>query len=475
MRSHRSSTRRPVRPRPVDYRNLDSEELGGVYEGLLAYTPRYDSAARTFSLDLAAGNDRKKSGSYYTPSELIALVLDEALDPVIQDALRGSRQGSRAAGITVVDPAVGSGHFVVAAARRIATALAAVRMGDSEPGPQALRTATADVIERCIYGVDLNDLAIEITKVALWLEAFDGSRPFPFLDAHLKVGNSLLGTTPALLRENIPDTAFTALGDDDKPWTSKLKARNKAERERHAGQPTIFDSNTLEVETLALTKKARVLEDTPASTLAQARARADAWRRLEEDPELAQRKLAADAWCAAFVQPKSPGHGQGITHDTIQQIVENPISVPTAVVATVREMAQQYRFFHWHLEFPGIFTVPDSDASEDGTYDRLAGRLLLCRRKPALGARKNSGQGVLRLRRPKRHRRSQNRCYPHQDDQGAKSRRSPTLHDMYRSALRTSDGTSHLLLHSGRYPLTGRGDVNTYSVFAETFRMVIAS
>ena len=60
----------------------------------------------------------------------------------------------------------------------------------------------------------------------------------------------------------------------------------------------------------------------------QARARADAWRRLEEDPELAQKKLAADAWCAAFVQPKSLDHGQGITHDTIRQIVENPGSVP---------------------------------------------------------------------------------------------------------------------------------------------------
>jgi hypothetical protein len=75
-------------PRPVDYRNLDSEELGGMYEGLLAYTPRYDVDARTFTLDIAAGNDRKKSGSYYTPSELIDLVLDEALDPLIDEALR---------------------------------------------------------------------------------------------------------------------------------------------------------------------------------------------------------------------------------------------------------------------------------------------------------------------------------------------------------------------------------------------------
>ena len=238
-------------PRPVDYRNLDSEELGGVYEGLLAYTPRYDAAARTFTLDIAAGNDRKKSGSYYTPSELIALVLDEALEPVIKDALRTPDAEKALLAITVIDPAVGSGHFVVAAARRIATALAAVRTGDTEPGPKAVRAATADVIDRCIYGVDLNDLAIEITKVALWLEAFDGTRPFPFLDAHLKVGNSLLGTTPALLRENIPDTAFTALGDDDKGWTSKLKARNKAERARSAGQLSMFDTEVLDVATRA--------------------------------------------------------------------------------------------------------------------------------------------------------------------------------------------------------------------------------
>ena len=375
--------------------------------------------------------------------------------------------------ITVVDPAVGSGHFVVAAARRIAAALATVRMGDSEPGPQALRAATADVIERCIYGVDVNDLAIEITKVALWLEAFDGSRPFPFLDAHLKVGNSLLGTTPALLRENIPDVAFTAIGDDNKIWTRKLKARNKAERERHAGQFTMFDSSTLEVETVALTKKARVLEDTPASTLEQARARADAWRRLEEDPELAQRKLAADAWCAAFVQRKSPSHGQGITHDTIQRIVENPGKAPAAVLATVREMAQQYRFFHWHLEFPGIFTVPDSDTAgvdagtgwhggfscvignppwervkiQDKEFFAAVGRNDIAEARTA--AIRSEMVDVLEIE-------------------------HPALYEAYQAALRASDGASHLLLHSGRYPLTGRGDVNVYSVFAETFRTVIS-
>ncbi len=85
-----------------------------------------------------------------------------------------------------------------------------------------------------------------MTKVALWLEAFDADRPFPFLDAHFRVGNALLGSTPELLHHNIPDAAFVALGDDDKPWTSKLKARNKSEREADADQLTFsFCSETL--------------------------------------------------------------------------------------------------------------------------------------------------------------------------------------------------------------------------------------
>ena len=208
--------------------------------------------------------------------------------------------------MTVVDPACGSGHFVVAAARRIGTALAEVRTGDTEPSPAAVRAATADVIERCVYGVDLNDLAIEITKVALWLEAFDAGRPFPFLDAHFRIGNALLGTTPALLKHNIPDTAFAVLGDDDRDWTAKLKARNKAERQADVDQLTLdFGRETLNVETIQFHKAAQEADTGTTADLAKLRARADAWRKLETDPDLIAAKLVADAWCAAFVQPKT--------------------------------------------------------------------------------------------------------------------------------------------------------------------------
>jgi Eco57I restriction-modification methylase len=450
--------------RPVDYRNLDSEELGGIYEGLLAYTPRYDAAARTFSLEIAAGNDRKKSGSYYTPSGLIALVLDEALDPLITEALDTADPEAALLAITVVDPAVGSGHFVVAAARRIATALATVRTGDTEPSPRVLRAATADVIERCLYGVDLNDLAIEITKVALWLEAFDGSRPFPFLDAHFKVGNSLLGTTPALIRKGVPDAAFTVLTGDDPAWTAKLKARNKAERARGTGQLTAFDA-----ETATLTKQAHELEAMPATTLAAIRVRADGWRRLEADPDLATRKLAADAWCAAFLQFKSRATGHGITHDTMRRIIEDSSHVP----ASVRGLARQYRLFHWHLEFPGIFTVPETGTKEADPVTGWKGGFSCVLSNPTWDRVKIQDKEFFS-------------AIGRNDIANAKTAairakmikslvtEDPPLHDAYLSALRTSDGVSHLLLHSGRHPLTGQGDVNTYSVFAETMRTITA-
>ncbi|EHB48619.1 putative type II DNA modification enzyme [Mycolicibacterium rhodesiae JS60] len=459
-------------PRSVDYRNLDSEELGGMYEGLLAYTPRYDADDRSFTLEVATGNDRKTSGSYYTPSALIELVLDEALDPLIDEAVHAPDPERALLELTVIDPACGSGHFVVAAARKLASALAIVRTGDTEPTAAALRAATADVIERCVYGVDLNDLAIEITKVALWLEAFDAERPFPFLDAHFRVGNALLGTTPELLRHNVPDAAFTALGDDDKTWTSKLKARNKTEREANTDQLTFtFDADTLTVETSQFTKAAHDADTGAAATVAAMRARADAWRRLEADPDLLAAKLIADAWCAAFVQPKTgaTSTGLGITHATLRDLAESAESVPAGIVASVNDLARQYRFFHWHLEFPGIFTVPeggqaDTDTGWTGGFSCVVGNppweKVKLQEKEYFG---NSGRPDIESATPATNRKKLIAELSDTD---------PELFSRYIAALGHSDSTAHLLLKSGRYPLTGRGDVNTYSVFAETMRAV---
>jgi len=221
--------------RRVDYRNMGAEELGSVYESLLEQHPDVSLELGSFSLGSAAGSERKTTGSYYTPASLITLLLDSALDPVLAERIEVARKAKRSIEeaileFKVCDPACGSGHFLIAAAHRIARELAKVRTGDDEPSPAAQRHALRDVVSHCIYGVDINPMAVELTKVGLWLEAIEPGKPLTFLDHHIKCGNSLLGATPTLIERGIPDAAFDPIEGDDKKVASSYKARNKVAR-----------------------------------------------------------------------------------------------------------------------------------------------------------------------------------------------------------------------------------------------------
>src|SRR5262249_28500113 len=189
-----------------------------------------------FDLETAGGHERKTTGSYYTPTSLIAELLDSALEPVLDEAVRVGDPEAAILSLTVLDPASGSGHFLIAAAHRIARRLAAVRTGDDEPGPDAIRHALRDVVSRCVYGIDANEMAVELCKVSLWMEAMEPGKPLSFLDHRIVQGNSLLGTTPRLLAAGVPDEAFNALTGDDKKVVSELKRANRIER---SGQLTL--------------------------------------------------------------------------------------------------------------------------------------------------------------------------------------------------------------------------------------------
>src|SRR5712692_914111 len=154
--------------RSVDYKNLGSEELGSIYESLLELHPEFNIDAATFNLTTAGGHEHKTTGSYYTPTSLIQCLLDSALDPVLAEAARQPNAEEAILSLKVCDPACGSGHFLIAATHRMARRLAAIRTGDEEPAPEATRTALRDVISRCLYGVDMNPMAVELCKVNLW-------------------------------------------------------------------------------------------------------------------------------------------------------------------------------------------------------------------------------------------------------------------------------------------------------------------
>ncbi|WP_411086604.1 Eco57I restriction-modification methylase domain-containing protein [Streptomyces sp. 061-3] len=361
------------RNRVIDYHHLDAEELGSIYESLLELVPQHNATERTFELVELAGNARKTTGSYYTPSSLIDCLLDSALDPVIDDAvkrgeIRATRSGQPDArdaiveellGLTVCDPACGSGHFLVAAARRIAKRVAAIREQNPEPTLDAVRHALHEVVARCIYGVDLNPMAVELAKVSLWLEALEPGKPLGFLDAHIKHGNALLGATPALLAGGIPDDAFKPIEGDDNKIASAVKRRNAAER---SGQLSFHTEERIWVSNASFAASLRNITAAPADTLRDVRLQSSRFRDLEQSATYLRALHISDAWCAAFVWNKNQGAPTPVTEGVFRDLQSVGAGIPVTTDEEIIRLAQQYKFFHWHLEFPEVFTVSADSA-----------------------------------------------------------------------------------------------------------------
>jgi hypothetical protein len=438
-------------PRVVDYRNLGAEELGSIYESLLELIPRHDQLARTFTLEALAGNERKTSGSYYTPSRLIDLVLDEALDPILDEREKVKDPERALLSMTVCDPACGSGHFLVAAARRIATRLAAVRTDESDPTPTDVQAALHDVVTKCLYGVDLNPMAVELAKVSLWLEAMQPGRPLSFLDGHIKVGNALLGTSPKLLENGLPDSAFVALTGDDRKWVSALKKRNKTERD-HSGQEALFEASRLAVDTHALASRLRELDEHVPTSLDDVQQIERRYREFEANPEYTNARLVADGWCAAFVCPKVPD-SPVITQGVIEQLQRDPRG-DLPVRDAIHQCAVDFRFFHWFIEFPQVFSGPEAGftcllGNPPWEMLQLEEQEFFASRSPEIEAAPTAAR-----------RKSLIRELLESD--------SPLARE-YLVALRKVEAEVSLVRNSGGHPLTAQGKLNTYSLFAESF------
>lgn len=348
--------------RAVDYRNLGPEELGSVYESLLEMHPDVHVDAGKFELRLAAGSERKTTGSYYTPTSLVNCLLDSALEPVLDEACKKPEPEKALLDLKVCDPACGSGHFLIAAARRIAKRLAAIRAGEDEPAPEAVQHALRDVVGRCIYGVDINPMAAELCKINLWIEALEPGKPLSFLDHHIRCGNSLLGTTPALIHRGIPDDAFTPLEGDDKKVCSALKKRNKQE---HRGQGALAFAQPQWLKLGNLVQSFADLRNEDDSTPQALTAKEQHFVELLRSTPYENAWLIADAWCAAFVCEKRPNAPIEITEAIFRRWEDNPHHLTPAEKEELLRLRDQYKFFHWHLAFPEVFKPKPSDQIDE--------------------------------------------------------------------------------------------------------------
>lgn len=443
----------------VNFGALATEEFGSVYESLLELHPVIElEPAPYFGFRQAAGNERKTSGSYYTPSSLVDCLLDSALDPLLQEAEKAPSPEKAILALKVCDPACGSGHFLIAAAQRIARRLARLRAGDEEPSPDQMRHTHREVISHCIFGVDINPMSVELCKVGLWLEAVEPGKPLTFLDHHIKCGNSLLGATPQVIKDGIPDKAYDPIAGDDKESAKWMKKLNQKDR---AGQ-TRFDFDTAQPwERLgnlpaAVAQLEQLDDDTPESLTAKE----EHYRQIVESSGYDNARLLHDAWCAAFVWPKiSTDYGTELTTEHLRKIERNPHSITPHLKEQIRTLAKQYRFFHWHLEFPMVF-----GADGKGGFDCILGnppwenlqadpQEFFAAIAPNIAKATNMAQ--------------RNRLINDLESS------NPALYHQWTQEQRHSEGTRLFLRQSNLFPLSTHGRLNTYALFAELTNSII--
>lgn len=448
----------------INWRDMGPEELGSVYESLLELVPDISTDGRVFrfaNAESSKGNARKTSGSYYTPDSLVQELLDSALEPVIQQRISGATDPEVALlSITVCDPACGSGHFLLGAARRLATRLAQLR-AHGTPSGEDFRHALRDVITHCIFGVDRNPMAIELARMSLWLEAMTPDRPLGFLDHHLQCGDALLGLTDlAALEQGIPKDAFKALSGDDKEICKALARQNAAELrdlERKRTAQAFGQRDLLGLRSGGM-DKLRALEALPDDTLEQIAAKQAAWQDFAEESAESPLRHAADMLLAAFLLPKKERsqHFVATTGTVVLELLGDHAATGHAGKrAAANEICAEARVLHWPLAFPLVHAVggftcvlgnPPWEVSQLGEEEFFASRdahiasLTGDRRKKAIAQLEEENPRLW-------------------NEFVEESQRVAACNTFYRA---------------GRYPLTAIGKLNTYPLFAETISQVTA-
>lgn len=455
----------------VNYSALDVEELGSVYESLLDFQPVIEKQESGLAFDLRVGSERKTTGSYYTRPELVRELIQSALVPVMEDRLKeagklplGAQPDDKKAalekailGITVCDPACGSGHFLLEAARRLGRELARIRTGEDEPSLEQFHLGVRDAVSHCIYGVDLNPLAVDLCKLALWLEGHWTGKPLSFLDHRIKCGNSLVGVFDLeTLKQGIPDDAFNPVTGDDKKAAQAIKKRNRRERESPTRLLPFGETALGRLEGYA--EQLRELADIAENNPADVRRKSDLYRKVHQSPESERAHRAADLWTAAFFVPLKDANDPAVpTHAFLMEFLERPIGArPQLTMAD--NLKLEHHFFHWPLEFPEVFAAGGFDVvlgNPPWERIKLQEDEFFATLDPAIA---NAPNKVAR--------RNLIRALP---------AKNPALAEEFENAKHSAEAGSKFVRLSGRFPLTAVGDVNTYALFAEVSRQAVAS
>ena len=457
---------------PVNWRDMETEELGSVYESLLELKPQLSECGKKLAIASTSvekkGNIKKTTGSYYTPSSLVELVVDNTMNPTL-DAIQEKEENPEESllNLSVIDPACGSGHFLLAAARRIARRVVIARCGENA-NPSDFRKAIREVTRRCIHGVDLNPMAVELARVAFWIETVDPGLPLGFLDSQIKCGDALLGVFDLdALNFGIPDAAYDVLTGDIKSVADNYR---KANEDFKSGQQNLeIDSRNIFMSQIAsLANKLSKVRYLDENSLNRVRKRKALYKELCEDQHFQNIRTQADMYISAFLAPKIdsvPGVMVGRTIPTTEDLedIRGGGELDRDLKAAVSR-AKSALSFHWPLEFPDIM--------EQGGFDFVIGNppweRIKLQEKEFFATRNTeiSSAETTSLRRKM--------------IEGLKNSNSMVDRDLFYEFMaekRNSEAKSSFArvpgIDNGRFSYTGRGDVNTYSLFSELFSQLV--
>ena len=392
----------------VDWKMLNEKELGSINESLLELHPVINIEQNTFNLQYLEGNDRKSSGSYYTPTHLVDHIISTTIDPLLEEIkleVEGKYLGKEVSDETikkdqidailnnliVCDPACGSGHFLLAALDRIAQELAQIQCGIEKPDSGTVQDWKRKVASRCIYGVDLNSTAVELCKVTIWMDTYDGTRPLSFLDSHIRCGNSLLG-------QHIDDVGIISNDAIPRAWV-KEKKENKKHNELTMNNRDVSSWSGISIKSvlMGIAKKQSRINSMGEKSLSQVTKKSSEYNQSLDSPQRMWAKELLDSTRAMWwwpdpeldelqrrkPSPPVPLGSRDIEDYAIwlahQHKIAKEIFVSNSPIRSIgnkdqyqlirevtAKIAKQQQFFHWELEFAEVFFPQHSDNSNGG-------------------------------------------------------------------------------------------------------------
>ena len=326
----------------------------------------------------------------------------------------------------------------------MAAEIARIDAAPHAPDETTRQHALRDVVRHCVHGVDRNPLAVELCRTALWIETVEPGKPLTFLDAHIQLGDSLIGVLdPAVMAEGIPSDAYKPLTGDDKTACQALRKRNKDASA--SGQTSLFDDETV----LEVAIAGADLDAMPEDTLDDVDRKSAAWKAVLNEDTRAREQLRADLFVGAFFADKSKDAApQTPLSDDLRRVSD--AMVRNSIVANVRELAAHHHFFHWHLAF--------AEVMQNGGFDVVLGN-------PPWEVSQLSEEEYFAV------------SAPHIADLAGARRKTailelralnPPLWRQYQAARRGYDARNAYCRGGRRTPLTAYGKLNSYALFAET-------